>query len=734
MQLSTKSEGLIKEALIPKYELFAFNTIKTVILHTMKKPCLLSSFLSGQIFFLLMFFSFSFYGQIQYTDVTPDKLWNKGSEIDMDGDGVIDCSLKFRWTSPFFTNLFEYFIVTDSLVEIAVVNDSAAALYVNEPIDQDLIWSNTDTTYASYDLRQYYHYGQWYYITDHAFLGLRLKKGDNFIYAWIRINVICDYYCGPPLMFISDFAVNTNLNENILAGQGIPSYATSVYGFDGNDFLDARDVSVSFTRAYDESLFSEYRIIVAKADDTTAFDLGVLNQVPEDSYTKVLIDLADSIHNVSLNLDQNKLDKDGDSIKSYQDYKVYLLNVSISEDPSYNLVSTPSTPFYLSSISEPVSQLIAYDDDNSGTSSDIKVEFEKISREEFIHEYRIFIAPYVDMLNLEMALDLSAEHYTTHKPDGSNPVIEINPLQSDINGNSIAENIDYVVYILSVADGTYSKTSAISKPSKRFRLSNPDILTAGQKVGNNLVYVEIDTTLDIKSGDSEHPDTLSFDIDQNGTMDIKFIGEYGYSPSGWEYRYLHAVGLGNTSIMLCDHTNHPDWTAMLYENYQIGEQFSFSNDNTILHEYVSGNWNGDNYSIGHFDPFNVAYVGFCLMDYNQPVYGWIRITRVNGTYYTFDSYAYEIDASSIEDNKHKSYLILYPNPAHDFIYLETLNSYSSGDDIQVKIFDVQGNTIDEFSFNGSSHKHNISGYSKGIYFCTLKIKNNGEETHKFIVH
>lgn len=702
----------------------------------MKKPDLFSSFLPGKIIILIMFFSFSIYGQIQYTDVTPDQelLYSKNVYLDLNGDGVTDCYLKLLFTTKYFTTNYEYFIVTDSLIEVAVINDSAAALEVNKTVNDDLTWSKNDTTYLYNDVNQYYHYGQWYYVQHHAFLGIRVKNGDDFNYAWIRVNVIESPNGNFHLdMFIADFALNKNPNQEILTGQGLPSFATSVHGFDGNDYLDARDVSVSFTRAYDESLFSEYRIILAKADDTTAYDLNVLNQVPEESFTTVLVDLADSDHTVSLQFNQNILDKDGDSIERYLEYKVHILNVSVTGDASNNLLSLPSSPFFLSSVSEAVGTPMAYDVDELGTAGDIKVEFDKVDREDFIMEYRIFISHYEDTLSLDDALGLPSNHYTSIIPDGNHPQIILSTGQVDINGQTITEDVDYIVYVLSVADSVFSLTSALSAPSRRFMLRSPNILMAGQIEGDYIVYTEIDTILYIQYGDTEHIDTLSIDIDQNGTRDIKFIGNYDGSPTGWEYVYLHAVGFRNNKIMLCDHSNHSNWTAMLYENNQIGEQFIFSNENTILHEHVYGSWDGnDNYGIGHFRPFYDSYVGFCLMDYSQPVYGWVRITKVSGGY-LFKGHAYEMDPSGIVNNNHSKSVILYPNPANDFIYLETVDLVSPIGPIELKIFDIRGLLISEFLFSSSSVKLNISNYSAGIYFCMMKFKDNTSETLKFVV-
>jgi hypothetical protein len=259
-------------------------------------------------------------------------------------------------------------------------------------------------------------------------------------------------------------------------------------------------------------------------------------------------------------------------------------------------------------------------------------------------------------------------------------------------------------------------------------LRNPDIFKAGQKNGNNIVYYEIDKILNFDyNGDA---DTLFLDVDKNGSDDIIFISHLSGSPTGYIYSYLFAKGLHDNTIMICDHSNHSDWTSKLLANQQIGNIFKFSNERTILFDYVNGSWDGNDYSFGHFLPITNSYIGFCLIDFDSPVYGWINIDEAGGVH--LKSLAYEIDVSNIVKKSHNKSVNLYPNPANDFVYLETGDAHTK-DDVNVIIYDIRGLLISEFTFSGSSVKLNISNYPDGIYLCTFKFKDNMSETVRFIV-
>ncbi len=73
-------------------------------------------------------------------------------------------------------------------------------------------------------------------------------------------------------------------------------------------------------------------------------------------------------------------------------------------------------------------------------------------------------------------------------------------------------------------------------------------------------------------------------------------------------------------------------------------------------------------------------------------------------------------------NENSQSLMLYPNPANDFV---TLNGENLG---TVRVYNALGQKVDEFEANGSEFRINTAGYESGIYF----VKTN-EATLRFVV-
>lgn len=73
---------------------------------------------------------------------------------------------------------------------------------------------------------------------------------------------------------------------------------------------------------------------------------------------------------------------------------------------------------------------------------------------------------------------------------------------------------------------------------------------------------------------------------------------------------------------------------------------------------------------------------------------------------------------------------LFPNPTSDVLNVES-NSSLIG--TRIIITDSSGRTLYAQEVSGSIMRLNLKDYSKGLYFLTL-LKDNGRETHKFIVN
>lgn len=107
---------------------------------------------------------------------------------------------------------------------------------------------------------------------------------------------------------------------------------------------------------------------------------------------------------------------------------------------------------------------------------------------------------------------------------------------------------------------------------------------------------------------------------------------------------------------------------------------------------------------------------------NTTYYGYARGKNANGEWGTITMIEFSTLPDAIGENSASS-LIIFPNPANDFVTLrgENINN--------VMVFNAIGQKIDEFVVNGKQMNIATSNYENGIYF----VKVNGTETYRFVV-
>jgi len=144
-------------------------------------------------------------------------------------------------------------------------------------------------------------------------------------------------------------------------------------------------------------------------------------------------------------------------------------------------------------LSDSVSNIIGADIANNANASDISVSFQKAVNENTIDEYRVIIVPvsFVSSFDLQVAQSLYSNSFTSINQSGTNVNVTLNSNIRDAQGNPIVENIDYVVYVLSVANTNNSNTDFLSGPSPSFKLTN----TIGVENHNTnlepIIYVDV---------------------------------------------------------------------------------------------------------------------------------------------------------------------------------------------------------------------------------------------------
>jgi len=123
--------------------------------------------------------------------------------------------------------------------------------------------------------------------------------------------------------------------------------------------------------------------------------------------------------------------------------------------------------------SESVTGLEVDDIGNAGNASDMQIIFNKVSDEEKVAEYRVIVVKIESggILDVISASELVPVNYTVVNKTGNDIDITLPSDARDTDGESIAEEIPYVVYVMSVADGVITNANRLSSVSRSITLS-----------------------------------------------------------------------------------------------------------------------------------------------------------------------------------------------------------------------------------------------------------------------
>ncbi|MEN8117686.1 MAG: hypothetical protein ABFS16_11945, partial [Bacteroidota bacterium] len=461
----------------------------------------------------LLFISLLSVGQIKhFTTIHPD----------VDGDGVEDFTFKHsyrRYWGGYSLDVFWARVYPENGAEIACDLISPGTEHVtyleyNDTINEDLNWK-TDSSYIYSSLG--IGPGSWNVSKDY-FVGIRIKKGESYYYGWIRFKGNTDHY----LEVSRDAAIQTKPDTPIKAGEGIVSIVPVVDKVHReNNNTEWSDYKAVFFPPYFESFVSGYRVFVVKHESSDNINVDQLLAAPETSYQNV--DAGSFEYNVILN--DSLLDLDNEQIMLDEKYQICVLALSNNTDTfphAYTLTDT----FKVTTSLAKLENVKAFDVNDLGNSRDIQVVFDKNVRDDFVKEYRVMILPSDSSasFNLEKALAVP--------PDNSHAILPINDSVytienmeiTDIYGNPIEQNRFYKAFILSVHDEIKSSVSSLSV-SNAFSLNIPTNIYAGQKEGDNIIYVLFKVS-DYSSYDTQY---LDFDNDGHTELTIEVIAWEPYT-------------------------------------------------------------------------------------------------------------------------------------------------------------------------------------------------------------
>nr|WP_240908729.1 copper amine oxidase N-terminal domain-containing protein [Paenibacillus timonensis] len=247
---------------------------------------------------------------------------------------------------------------------------------------------------------------------------------------------------------------------------------TNVKVSDVSDYGDGRDLSVTFTRAQNESSIANYRVFVVKKD-AGSFTLSTANNVPS-SYSTV-VSKSGSGSTLTGQLASSARDTSGDLIKNGVSYTIFVQSVSNNSGFANKLSSASSAiSLAIGSVISPVITKVE-DWNDYGDGRDLRVSFNRISDETRIGSYRIFVVKASDYANFSLAKanGVSSANYTQVNKTGSNITsYALSSSARDVDGATIRNGVSYRVFAMAVGTGNYAGTNTLSAASSAITLTN----------------------------------------------------------------------------------------------------------------------------------------------------------------------------------------------------------------------------------------------------------------------
>lgn len=271
-------------------------------------------------------------------------------------------------------------------------------------------------------------------------------------------------------------SVLSNASPAVTLGSGMA--ASSVKGTDIADYGDGRDLSVSFTKAQNESNIANYRVFVVKTKDVNSFSPSAAGSAAVSNYTTVNKTGASTL---SVTLGSSARDTSGEYLKNGVSYTIYVLSVSSNLSMASNSLSAGSQAVTLSSGTVTAPYITAVSDvSDYGDGRDVRISFNKVSDESLISGYRVFAVreQNASSFNLSSANALSSSYYTTISKSGYNISQMLNSNSRDVNGALIANGTAYRFFVMAVGTGSYSGTNTLSSMSSSLTLWNNNNVNA----------------------------------------------------------------------------------------------------------------------------------------------------------------------------------------------------------------------------------------------------------------
>jgi hypothetical protein len=329
---------------------------------------------------------------------------------------------------------------------------------------------------------------------------------------------------------IKDFAYQSTPNTLIKAGDTLSvapvntaSIASSVVATDIADNNNGSDMKIAFLKATNENTIDKYRIMVVKATNASTFNINSANNVVAANYKEI----TPNGNNIIDTLSATAKDVNGDPIANGVAYKVFIYSKADGTNATVSSLSQPSNTITLQSIAaNKATSVVASDVGNNNNASDMKVIFNKATNENTLSEYRIMIVKLADAAAFDIAKANAVTIANCQKvtPNGSNYSIVLASGTKDVDGNAIANLVDYKVFIFSKADGTNATVNSLSQASNTIKLIDDTGIEEFDKANINLFPNPVSDFMTIEMPTTGRYNIQIIDINGKVVFEKRFEG------------------------------------------------------------------------------------------------------------------------------------------------------------------------------------------------------------------
>jgi len=426
-----------------------------------------------------------------YTDVDPDFTGGVGDDyyIDLNNDGVNDFRIWHNGSSNLYIsplNSNNYVLGSGSSYSFAYPYALSNGAMISSGQSS---WFNT--AYYSYGYQSMNYgscsYGHWCSVTD-KYLGVQFTAGGNQHFGWIRLDV----NASGSNWVVKDYAFQDTPNASLLAGE-MPqivsaSVASNITGTDVSDNSNGEDLSVSFDAAPDESTLSEYRIMAVKTSNISAFGVSQASALTASEYISINPNASPSYTTNFLGVN----DSDGDPIAIGINYTLFVLSMADGSNATVNAIDSSSVSVMLNTSADVASNVSGSDIGNNGNGSDLEITFDAAQDESTVDRYRIMVVKETNATSFDLtaAQAVTTLNYTTVVPNGNSNYSKIlTAIAKDVDGDLIAENVNYQAFILSTSNGSSSTNDSLSDPSTTFVLLDSNSVGINENLLNESNFI-----------------------------------------------------------------------------------------------------------------------------------------------------------------------------------------------------------------------------------------------------